>query len=304
MLGGLASTLGQGLSEAARQMSDDTARAQNQTRNHHWNASFEAAEAADFLDGLGNAAGMFGGVDAPPRSASASAPTDWFAGFQHMFQNFAEEHLQGPSQPAASEAALSSLPVIKVSAKDLECSDSAECVICLEKFQVGDAATRITCGHLFHESCVKKWLCSSNQCPVCRFELPTEGRASTQCRRLRFRVSELSARSVRELKHLAGHLNIDVSGCIEKDELVTRLIQSGMVDIIAEEDHVPVVEAAKCNSETPPTAAQMRSMRASDIKVVMKRLGICTDGCLEKEDLLERFMASGYAPAENNTTCI
>jgi len=141
-------------------------------------------------------------------------------------------------QPAAAVAAIEAMPDVSVTASDLE-RECNECVICLEKMAVGDAALRIPCGHLFHKECLRTWLASSNQCPVCRYELPTEDPAydigrheRMMARRPRLRLEDLAMKSVRELRYLAQSLHVGIVGCLEKRDLVNALVQSGAVEII------------------------------------------------------------------------
>lgn len=43
-----------------------------------------------------------------------------------------------------------------------------ECVICLSNV---DTEYKLSCGHSFHENCIKKWMDSNNSCPICRKEI-------------------------------------------------------------------------------------------------------------------------------------
>ncbi|KAF7846461.1 hypothetical protein BT93_L4304 [Corymbia citriodora subsp. variegata] len=46
---------------------------------------------------------------------------------------------------------------------------SDECVICLEGFEEGEECWVMkTCGHVYHESCIKEWLARNQRCPLCR----------------------------------------------------------------------------------------------------------------------------------------
>lgn len=130
------------------------------------------------------------------------------------------------------------MPVLKVTENDLD-AENTECTICLEKLSPGDSALRIPCGHLFHEDCVRTWLQSSNQCPMCRYELPTEDaglekgrRERMASRKPRLTLKSLSSRCVRELKYLARHFGVSINGCIEKQELVNAIVESGKVDLV------------------------------------------------------------------------
>ncbi|XP_038883574.1 E3 ubiquitin-protein ligase RNF181-like [Benincasa hispida] len=48
-----------------------------------------------------------------------------------------------------------------------------DCCICLEELSCEKREViRIPCGHVYHESCVFKWLRKNNSCPLCRKPLP------------------------------------------------------------------------------------------------------------------------------------
>jgi hypothetical protein len=162
----------------------------------------------------------------------------FFGDFAGQFaESFGAQPEEEHSKPPTAADALRSIPTIKVSARDLQ--ESNECVICLEKLTEGEEALRVPCGHVFHDACIRSWLGNSNQCPTCRYELPTAdadfevGRRERMAkRRLRFTVEDLSARSVRELRYLTQHLNVSITGCLEKYELVDAIVLSGRVEVI------------------------------------------------------------------------
>ena len=49
-------------------------------------------------------------------------------------------------------------------------SHTSNCPICLEKVGVGDDTSKLACGHLYHASCIYKWLDRDSRCPLCRHE--------------------------------------------------------------------------------------------------------------------------------------
>jgi len=49
-----------------------------------------------------------------------------------------------------------------------------ECPVCTEELKCDDEALEMPCLHLFHSSCLLPWLNTHNNCPVCRFQLPTD----------------------------------------------------------------------------------------------------------------------------------
>jgi len=55
-------------------------------------------------------------------------------------------------------------------------SSEIQCVICFEHLdaEMGNVYTIPTCGHCFHEDCVRKWKREKATCPFCRGPLPEE----------------------------------------------------------------------------------------------------------------------------------
>eukprot|EP00698_Gefionella_okellyi_P001188 TRINITY_DN11107_c0_g1_i1.p1 TRINITY_DN11107_c0_g1~~TRINITY_DN11107_c0_g1_i1.p1 ORF type:complete len:534 (-),score=97.87 TRINITY_DN11107_c0_g1_i1:163-1764(-) len=53
-------------------------------------------------------------------------------------------------------------------------ADGMECSVCLEVFAKGDHASRLKCGHCFHERCVLTWFKQKRICPYCRFQVVAE----------------------------------------------------------------------------------------------------------------------------------
>ncbi len=46
-----------------------------------------------------------------------------------------------------------------------------ECVICLGEYDLGESITTLPCLHFFHTGCIRSWLESNNNCPVCKYEI-------------------------------------------------------------------------------------------------------------------------------------
>ena len=42
-----------------------------------------------------------------------------------------------------------------------------ECVICLEDMKYGDQLSIIHCSHMYHLSCLQKWMEKKRICPLC-----------------------------------------------------------------------------------------------------------------------------------------
>lgn len=56
------------------------------------------------------------------------------------------------------------------------------CVICTDEFENSDTVKALKCGHVYHCSCLEKWLCErADTCPICR-QTVSEDRDETSTR--------------------------------------------------------------------------------------------------------------------------
>jgi len=138
------------------------------------------------------------------------------------------------------------------------------CPICLDTMGIGSSVTRLPCKHFYHKACLTPWLNNHNSCPTCRYELktdnveyefhrvqreqtrvqtertsPTRPRRSSSYNstdshrelearrqeRMSARYHRLMTLSVVELKALARQKNVNIIGCVEKHELVERVVR-------------------------------------------------------------------------------
>ena len=64
-----------------------------------------------------------------------------------------------------------SLPEVRIESKHLDDADTKTCSVCQEDFALGEMATLLPCGHLFHGKCIVQWLEKNRTCPLCRKEV-------------------------------------------------------------------------------------------------------------------------------------
>lgn len=100
---------------------------------------------------------------------------DYFVGpgLEQLIQQLAENDPNRYGTPPASKSAIQALPVIKIT-NDLMDSDSSQCAVCKDSFELGEEAKQMPCKHIYHSDCILPWLEMHNSCPVCRYELPTD----------------------------------------------------------------------------------------------------------------------------------
>jgi len=257
------------------------------------------------LEQLFGQAGLF--------NANAGMP---FGMPQHMQQQQQPDPRDATHAPTAAST-LQNLPRIKVRLVDLEANESNECSICIDELEVGQEAMRIPCGHLYHEECVKDWLKKSNECPVCRYELPTDN-AEFECgrrermagRKIRLRRSELTVKTAPELRRLSDFLCVDVSGCLEKSEFVNAILSSSKVELIAGGDPESPSRGPISPPVSPPisplnsgcvdggdvsTAVPLASRSVGQLRRLAAAKGISTAGCLEKCEIVQKLEAQGVS---------
>ena len=81
----------------------------------------------------------------------------------------------GHEPQKASEGAVSALPQVTVSSKELERmrreskGNTRDCSVCMEEFELGDVTRRLPCLHTYHKACIDRWLLQCNaMCPICK----------------------------------------------------------------------------------------------------------------------------------------
>merc|ERR1712039_56429 len=138
-----------------------------------------------------------------------------------------------------------------------------------------------------------------NECPVCRYELPTDdiqyekGRKERMAgRKIRMRRADLVYKSPKELRRLAEHLGIDIRGCCEKKELVDCIAASTRVSIIQDDD-TDQSKAGEITGLKICSKAQLEAMNDDELKKLLEDSGVDTEGCAEKGDMIQRLVLSG-----------
>lgn len=87
----------------------------------------------------------------------------------HLFET---ARCQGP--PPASADYVSKMPVVKLADKAQIDELGTSCSVCYDEFELEQEVIPLPCKHAFHSGCILQWLKTSNTCPVCRYELPTD----------------------------------------------------------------------------------------------------------------------------------
>ncbi len=91
-------------------------------------------------------------------------------GLDEIVSRLMEQHTSGNAPPAASETAISHLPMTKVSK---ECVQQGwDCAVCKDDLVLDEDIISLPCKHVYHPDCIKKWLATSNSCPICRTAVP------------------------------------------------------------------------------------------------------------------------------------
>eukprot|EP01018_Ginkgo_biloba_P011669 Gb_10869 [translate_table: standard] len=100
---------------------------------------------------------------------------DYFLGpgLEQLIQHLAENDPNRYGPPPASKAAVEAMPTIKITEDHLS-TDSSQCAVCKDTFEVGTDARQMPCKHMYHSECILPWLSQHNSCPVCRYEMPTD----------------------------------------------------------------------------------------------------------------------------------
>ncbi|XVF59776.1 hypothetical protein PTKIN_Ptkin07bG0303200 [Pterospermum kingtungense] len=81
---------------------------------------------------------------------------------------------ENPTEPKPSiDIELEAIPVLVFGSESTPSSEIENCPICLEEYVNGDRLRVLPrCNHMFHKSCIEKWLqVPSLYCPICRDQI-------------------------------------------------------------------------------------------------------------------------------------
>jgi hypothetical protein len=95
------------------------------------------------------------------------------------------------------------------------------------------------------------------------------------------RKDELSSKSISQLKELAKKLSVNTSDCLDKREIVEKIIASGKVTIT---EGIPPIEM---------TEDEFLGKNVGELKHLLLSFGLSTEGALEKSELRQRLVDSG-----------
>ncbi|CAN4121946.1 unnamed protein product [Withania somnifera] len=75
-------------------------------------------------------------------------------------------------------------------------SSLVECAICLCKIEDGDEVRELNCDHLFHRTCLDRWMnCGRMTCPLCRNHLTKPNTIYSELQQRVIHLNFLSGRS-------------------------------------------------------------------------------------------------------------
>lgn len=155
------------------------------------------------------------------------------------------------------------------------------------------------CQHVFCEECILSWLDRDNSCPLCKYELPTDSVVYERSRKKHLkcvRVTEeaISKMKTAELTRLCEYIGVDLSKCIDRSDLEATLKRSGKIKLIEEEKQDLTSSLKDEVSEEPLSlisrvrwnTENLSCLRVRDLKFLMQRLNLSTNGCITKSDLI------------------
>lgn len=122
---------------------------------------------------------------------------------------------------------------------------------------------------------------------MCRYELRTDDdnyerdrRKRMLLRKMRFRLDELQAKKVSQLRELASSLVVSIAGCIDKTEVIEKLLASGRIELVEAAPAMVIKDA------------ELKAMSVSELKALLRQFGLTDSGALEKSELRQRLLNS------------
>lgn len=136
--------------------------------------------------------------------------------------------------------------------------------------------------------CIVDWLQRHGSCPFCRYEIETndpnyeiQRKQNMKNRKLRYRRDELDHKSISQLRELCSTLKVGIHGCVDKRDIVDRLVASGKIAI------------AEGAGTMDIPSHEFDSMSVRELQHLLLSFGISAEGLLEKNELKSALINSG-----------
>lgn len=75
--------------------------------------------------------------------------------------------LSGP--PPLSKDTIDALPKVEITQEQVD--TKLQCSVCWEDFVLKETVYQLPCQHVYHETCIRRWLELHGTCPICRQNL-------------------------------------------------------------------------------------------------------------------------------------
>ncbi|GAA5986467.1 hypothetical protein JCM10908_003765 [Rhodotorula pacifica] len=115
--------------------------------------------------------GNGGGFGLPTHANAGDYVWGSEANFQQLLNDLMEQAAGRAGPQPAPDDMIEKLPRLKINQQVLDMDSITTCGVCLDAFQLEDAAVALPCKHLYHEDCLVPWLKTSGTCPICRYAL-------------------------------------------------------------------------------------------------------------------------------------
>uniref|UniRef100_A0A1Q3F5I8 RING-type E3 ubiquitin transferase n=2 Tax=Culex tarsalis TaxID=7177 RepID=A0A1Q3F5I8_CULTA len=80
--------------------------------------------------------------------------------------------------PPLEKEKIAEIPKVTISAEQVDMK--LQCSVCWEDFQQDEVVRKLTCAHVYHETCIIPWLELHGTCPICRKSLAPEQQPDEQ----------------------------------------------------------------------------------------------------------------------------
>lgn len=117
---------------------------------------------------------------------------------------------------------------------------------------------------------------------------------SEECNRIDivYSIAQIKGSGISALKAIAQKYKVDIKNCLERQEIIDKLVESGKVKISEDgrEDAIPLGGSGSSPSTYRTfTSSFLETLSSAELKRLMQSLSISVDNCWDKHDLMSRF---------------